>query len=115
MRFRMTAFALLAAVALTAACARGGDAPEDANGDEDVRIDEDLGSLAVANTLEEPVAIYLDGQEIFTVAPGRSYTFRNLPTGSVTIYGVGRVSQKHYGLPELEITEGGEYEWTIRP
>jgi hypothetical protein len=113
MRFLMLALALAAAP--LAACrpegaGRGG--PDEA---EDVRIDEDLGSLQVANTLEEPVAIYLDGQEIFTVAPGRSYTFRNMPTGEVTLYGVGRVSQKHYGLPELTIVEGGDYEWTIRP
>ena len=115
MRFRMMALALLAAALFAVACERPGDAREDAGGEEDVRIDDDLGSLQVANSLEEPVAIYLDGQEIFTVAPGRSYTFRNLPTGAVTIYGVGRVSQKHYGLPELTIVEGGDYEWTIRP
>ena len=114
MRYTIMALALLAAASL-AACRPDGGGREGPDEAEDVRIDEDLGSLQVANTLEEPVAIYLDGQEIFTVAPGRSYTFRNLPTGPATIYGVGRVSQKHHGLPELTIEEGGDYEWTIRP
>jgi len=113
MRFTRTALALLTVAALAVACERGGGG--EADGDDEVRIDDRLGSLKVTNTLDEPVAIHLDGQEIFTVAPARAYTFRNLPTGPAAIYGVGRVSQKHYGLPELDIAEGGDYEWTIRP
>jgi len=104
---------MILGVLLVAAC--GTDGGEGGGGDEDVRVDEDLGSLNVMNTSDEPVAIYLDGQELFTIAPGRSYTFRNLPTGPATIYGVGRVTQKHHGLPELTIEKGGDYEWTLRP
>jgi hypothetical protein len=111
MRATVWALLLLSALSLPACESEVGGGGVD----EDVRIDESLGSLKVANSSEEPVAIYLDGQELFTIAPGRSYTFRNLPTGPATIYGVGRVSQKHHGLPELTIEEGGDYEWTIRP
>ena len=78
-------------------------------------VDPDLGTLRVQNQTTEPVAIYLDGQELYAVQPGSASTFRNLPTRRVTIYGVGRISQRHYGLPELTVAEGGDYEWTIRP
>lgn len=98
---------------LAGSCERPGD--EDEAGSEEVQVDEDLGSLEVHNQVSEPVGIFLDGQELYAVPPGRSYTFRNLPARKVSIYGVGRISQKHYGLPELTIEEGGEYEWTIQP
>ncbi|MBA3583694.1 MAG: hypothetical protein H0W36_04045 [Gemmatimonadetes bacterium] len=107
----LVAILLLAAVP-TVSCERGDD--EDAGSDE-VQVDEDLGSLQVRNEVNEPVGIFLDGQELYAVPPGRAYTFRNLPARKVSIYGVGRISQKHYGLPELTIKEGGEYEWTIQP
>lgn len=113
---RMIAMAFLFLWALSAsACEPGGGGTREEGTNEDVRINEDLGTLKVMNTVEEPVAIYLGGQELFTVPPGGAYTFRNLPTGPTAIYGVGRVSEKHYGLPELTIEEGGDYEWTIRP
>lgn len=106
--------AILSLWALSAsACGSGGDAAG-GDGEEEVQVDEDLGSIKIMNSGEEPVAIFLDGQELFTIAPGRSYTFRNIPVGPATIYGVGRVTEKHYGLPELTIEEGGDYEWTIR-
>lgn len=81
----------------------------------DVEVDPGLGTLTVMNATNEPVGIHLEGQELYAVPPGRSFTFRNLPTREVDIYGVGRISQRHYGLPRLTIEEGGEYEWTIRP
>lgn len=109
-------WALLAVVALApllaGACNRGADETAESS---DVEVNEDLGSLTVKNEVDEPVAIYLDGQELYAVPPRRAYTFRNLPTRQVSIYGVGRISQKHFGLPELTIKEGGEYEWTIEP
>lgn len=95
----------------TGSCQRpqaGRDDPAD-----DAQINEELGTLTVTNALDEPVAIYLDGQELYAVPPARAYTFRNLPIKTVTIYGVGKVSDKHYGLPDLTIEEGQEYEWTI--
>ena len=94
-------------------CGRGGE-PQD-GAEEDAQVDPDLGTLRVQNQTTEPVAIYLDGQELYAVQPGSASTFRNLPTRRVTIYGVGRISQRHYGLPELTVAEGGDYEWTIRP
>ncbi|HUP00471.1 MAG TPA: hypothetical protein VM737_02995 [Gemmatimonadota bacterium] len=104
--------ALLLTPFVVTACER--QSADDAGSDE-VQVDEDLGTLRVMNEVNEPVAVYLDGQELYAVPPGRSYTFRNLPTRTVSIYGVGRISQKHFGLPELTIEEGGEYEWTIQP
>jgi len=80
-----------------------------------VEIDPALGTLEVNNRVDEPIAIHLDGRELYVVPPGRSYTFRNLPSREVDLYGVGRVSERHYGLPMLTIEEGGEYEWTINP
>lgn len=83
--------------------------------EQDVEVNPDLGTLQVFNQTTEPVAIFLDGQELYAIQPGSTSTFRNLPTRRVNIYGVGRISQKHYGLPELSIEEEGDYEWTIRP
>jgi hypothetical protein len=103
--------ALLAAPQV-AACDRG-EAPN--GGEEDAQVDPDLGTLKVINQTTEPVAIFLDGQELYAIQPASTSTFRNLPTRRVNIYGVGRISQKHYGLPELTVEEQGDYEWTIRP
>lgn len=103
---------LLALAASAAACDRAGERGAPAEG-EDVRVDEGLGTLRVLNRVNEPVGVYLDGQELFAVPPGTAYTFQNLPTREVTIYGVGRISRRHYDLPRLTIQEGGEYEWTI--
>lgn len=96
-----------------AGCDRG-SGPGSA-GDQDADVNPDLGTLQVFNQTTEPVAIFLDGQELYAIQPGSTSTFRNLPTRRVNIYGVGRISQKHYGLPELTIEEEGDYEWTIRP
>lgn len=104
--------ALLAAP-MVAGCGPGGETGN--GGDEDAQVDPDLGTLKVNNQTTEPVAIFLDGQELYAVQPGSASTFRNLPTRRVNIYGVGRISQKHYGLPELTVAEQGDYEWTIRP
>lgn len=98
---------------VAAGCGPGGETAN--GGDEEARIDTDLGTLKVNNQTTEPVAIFLDGQELYAVQPGSASTFRNLPTRRVNIYGVGRISQKHYGLPELTVAEEGDYEWTIRP
>ena len=108
------AIAALLVAPVAAGCGRGGE-PGSGNGEEDVAVDSDLGTLKVVNQTTEPVAIYLDGQELYAIQPGSQSTFRNLPTRRVNIYGVGRISQKHYGLPELTIAEKGDYEWTIRP
>jgi hypothetical protein len=105
--------ALILAPVMTG-CDRGAG-PDSGAGDEEVAVDPDLGTLKVVNQTTEPVAIYLDGQELYAIQPGSQSTFRNLPTRRVNIYGVGRISQKHYGLPELTIAEKGDYEWTIRP
>lgn len=103
----------LIATPVAAGCDRGpGESPE---GAEDVDVDPDLGTLKVLNQTTEPVAIFLDGDELYAIQPGSTSTFRNLPTRRVNIYGVGRITQKHYGLPELTIAEKGDYEWTIRP
>ncbi|HJU87113.1 MAG TPA: hypothetical protein VJ788_07090 [Gemmatimonadota bacterium] len=103
----------LVAAPMAGGCDRG---PADtAGGSEDVEVDSDLGTLKVLNQTTEPVAIFLDGDELYAIQPGSTSTFRNLPTRRVNIYGVGRISQKHYGLPELTIAEKGDYEWTIRP
>jgi hypothetical protein len=83
--------------------------------EQDAAVNPDLGTLQVFNQTTEPIAIFLDGQELYAIQPGSTSTFRNLPTRRVNIYGVGRISQKHYGLPELTIEEQGDYEWTIRP
>jgi hypothetical protein len=104
--------AALLAAPQVAACDRG-EAPNGA--DEDAQVDPDLGTLKVINQTTEPVAIFLDGQELYAIQPASTSTFRNLPTRRVNIYGVGRISQKHYGLPELTVAEQGDYEWTIRP
>jgi hypothetical protein len=110
MRVRAVAIPLLVGVTLAVgACRQGGEPVVD-----ETRVDERLGSLKVMNGAEEPVTVYLDGEELYSVPPGMAYTFRNLPTREVSIYGVGRVSERHYGLPKLTIEEGGEYEWTIR-
>lgn len=106
------------ALGLLVAAAAGCDRP--ATGDRetvdgDVEVDPELGTLRVSNSVNEPIAVHLDGQEIFVVPQGQSYTFRNLPTKSVNVYGVGRISQKHYGLPKMTIEPGGDYEWTIQP
>ena len=103
--------ALIAAPAM-ASCDREGPG---AGGAEDAEVNPDLGTLQVFNQTTEPIAIFLDGQELYAIQPGSTSTFRNLPARRVNIYGVGRISQKHYGLPELTIAEGGDYEWTIRP
>lgn len=103
---------LVLAVSGAAACDRGGERGAPAEGEE-VPVDENLGTLRVLNRVNEPVGVYLDGQELFAVPPGSAYTFRNLPTREVTIYGVGRISRRHFELPRLMIEEGGEYEWTI--
>lgn len=100
---------------LAAPQAAGCDRAEAPNGEEDVQVDTDLGTLKVINQTTEPVAIFLDGQELYAIQPASTSTFQNLPTRRVNIYGVGRISQKHYGLPELTVVEGGDYEWTIRP
>jgi hypothetical protein len=100
---------LLVAIFAAGACRQGGETVVD-----EARVDERLGSLKVMNSVDEPVTVYLDGEEVYSVPPGTAYTFRNLPTREVSIYGVGRVSERHYGLPKLKIEEGGEYEWTIR-
>ena len=115
MRGRTVLTVTMAMLALLG-CQRGGD--EDGGGSassEEVRVEESMGTLRVLNQVSEPVAIHLDGREIYSVPPGRAYTFRNLPLGEVNLYGVGRLSERHYGLPVLTIEEGGEYEWTIRP
>ena len=108
------AIAALVVTPLAVACDRGGGEGE-GNGDEEVAVDAELGTLKVVNMTTEPVAVFLEGQELYALQPGSQSTFRNLPTRRVNIYGVGRISQKHYGLPELTIAEGGDYEWTIRP
>lgn len=114
------AFAILLVALLVGACS-GGEGPDRdrsrSPGGEaaEVDVDSELGTLKVDNRVDEPIAIHLDGRELYVVPPGRSYTFRNLPTREVDIYGVGRVSERHYGLPVLTIEEGGEYEWTINP
>lgn len=95
------------------ACDRGGE--RQSADESEVQVDPELGTLVVSNRTTEPVAIHLDGQELYAVQPGRAATIRNLPNRAVDIYGIGRISQKHYGLPGLTIEEGGEYEWTIRP
>ena len=115
MRRCTTALAMAATVLFLAGCDRGGVA--DRGGEEqamdEARVEEGLGTLRVMNQASEPVAIHLDGREIYSVPPGRAYTFRNLPLGEVNLYGVGRVSQRHYGLPVLTIEQGETYEWTI--
>lgn len=103
------------ALPLGIGCRGGGDDAEDRTDPEEAQVDADLGSLRVLNRATEPVAIHLDGQELYTVPSGREYTFHNLPTREVDVYGVGRVSQRHYDLPRLTIEGGGEYEWTINP
>ena len=100
---------LLVAILATAGCRQGGETIVD-----EARVDERLGSLKVMNGADEPVTVYMDGEELYSVPPGTAYVFRNLPIREVSIYGVGRVSERHYGLPKLTIEEGGEYEWTIR-
>ena len=107
-------FAALIVAPIGASCDRGGE-PDAAASEEEAEVNPDLGTLKVVNRTTEPVAIFLDGQELYAIQPGSQSTFRNLPTRRVNIYGVGRISQKHYGLPELTIAERGDYEWTIRP
>jgi predicted small lipoprotein YifL len=117
MRRHTTALMTAMTVLFLAGCGRGGGERADADaaqGSSDTQIEENLGTLRVMNQAAEPVAIHLNGREIYSVPPGRSYTFRNLPLGEVDLYGVGRVSQRHYGLPVLTIEKGEKYEWTIR-
>jgi hypothetical protein len=117
MRGRTVLTVAMATLALLG-CQRGGGDEEDGDrsaGSEEARVEEGLGTLRVMNAAAEPVAIHLDGREIYSVPPGRAYTFRNLPLGEVNLYGVGRVSERHYGLPVLTIEAGEDYEWTIRP
>ncbi|MGH7571000.1 MAG: hypothetical protein ACREMK_04045 [Gemmatimonadota bacterium] len=114
---RTTAMAM--AVLVLVGCDRNADRGDQEQGGEEqgsaeARVEEGLGTLRVVNQASEPVAVYLDGREIYSVPPGRAYTFRNLPLGEVNLYGVGRISQRHYGLPVLTIEEGEDYEWTIR-
>lgn len=110
-----TTFALAALLLGPAACGNAGEEGAGEAEAEEARIDEDLGTLTVLNRATEPVAIHLDGQELYAVPSGRTYTFHNLPVREVDIYGVGRVSRRHYDLPRLTIEAGGEYEWTINP
>jgi hypothetical protein len=115
MNVRMTWVMALALIAAPVAAACDRDGPGAGGAEQDAEVDPDLGTLQVFNQTTEPVAIFLDGQELYAIQPGSTSTFRNLPARRVNIYGVGRISQKHYGLPELTIAEQGEYEWTIRP
>ena len=118
MRRRTTtpvALAVTAVLLLPVACDRPGGDGDGRRGSDEARVEEGLGTLRVMNQASEPVAVYLDGREIYAVPPGHAYTFRNLPLGEVNLYGVGRVSQRHYGLPVLTIEAGEDYEWTIRP
>ncbi len=115
MRRRVTALSVATAALVLAGCGRDGrDRGGEEQGSAEARVEEGLGTLRVMNEASEPVAIHLDGREIYSVPPGRAYTFRNLPLGEVSLYGVGRVSQRHYGLPVLTIEQGEDYEWTIR-
>lgn len=117
MRGRTMLTVAMATLALLG-CQRGGERDGDDDRSAapgDAKVEERLGTLRVLNEAAEPVAIHLDGREIYSVPPGRAYTFRNLPLGEVNLYGVGRVSERHYGLPVLTIEEGEDYEWTIRP
>lgn len=111
MRSRRGALLTILLLAFVGCGRTGGEAPADA----DARVDPSLGSLKVENRAREPVAIYLEGQELYVVPSGQAFTFHNLPARQVDVYGVGRISQKHYGLPQLTIEAGGEYEWTINP
>jgi len=106
--------AALLTAPVAAACDRG-SGPEEGAANREVEVNSDLGTLRVVNRTTEPIAIYLDGEELYAIQPGSASTFRNLPTRRVNIYGVGRISQKHYGLPQLTIAEQGDYEWTINP
>ena len=107
MRRRTTTLALAATVLFLVGCERGGaDRAGEEQAMDEARVEEGLGVLRVMNQASEPVAIHLDGREIYSVPPGRAYTFRNLPLGEVNLYGVGRVSQRHYGLPVLTIEQG---------
>lgn len=115
MRGRTVLVVAMAALALPGCQRDGGDDEGGDRGAGGTRIEEELGTLRVLNESSEPVAIHLDGREIYAVPPGRAYTFRNLPLGEVNLYGVGRVSERHYGLPVLTIEAGEDYEWTIRP
>lgn len=121
-RIVMAAIAFALTIVMGVGCERvdrsGGDDEagiDEAGADEDAQVDAELGTLRVANTVNEPIAVHLDGQALYTVPPGTSFTFRNLPTRRVTVYGVGQISQKHYGLPQLDIQAGEDYEWTIHP
>ena len=104
----------LLAMPLGGGCDRGPGSEDGATAGQ-VEVNPDLGSLRVVNRTTEPITIHLDGQELYAVQPGSESTFRNLPTRKVDIYGVGRITQKHYGLPQLTIAEKGDYEWTINP
>ena len=121
MRRHTGALAMTMAVLILAGCDRNGGRQDDEEpgageqGSAEATVEEGLGKLRVLNQASEPVAIYLDGREIYSVPPGRAYSFSNLPLGEVHLYGVGRISQRHYGLPVLTIEEGEDYEWTIRP
>jgi len=113
MHARMTwLLVALLVIPVGAGCGRG--APDQGETGE-AEVDPDLGTLKVLNRTTEPIAIYMDGQELYAIQPGSESTFRNLPTRRVDIYGVGRITQKHYGLPQLTIAERGDYEWTINP
>lgn len=103
-------------VALAGMVGCGPDLDEGSEPDE-VAADPTLGTLRVNNRVNEPIMLHLDGDEIYVIQPGRSYVLRNLPVREVSIYGVGRLSQKHYGLADLTlmVQEGGVYEWTINP
>ncbi|MGH7588963.1 MAG: hypothetical protein ACRELU_10245, partial [Gemmatimonadota bacterium] len=75
MRGRTAVTVALATLALLG-CQRGGGEEEDggrSSGPEEARVEEGLGTLRVMNGASEPVAIHLDGREIYSVPPGRAY------------------------------------------
>lgn len=113
----MAALVLLLALG-AAGCERAGlERGQQAGSSGEPAINRDLGTLRVSNQTDEPIAIHFNGRELYSVPPAREYLFRNMPLGTATIYGVGRISQKHYQTtrPTLEIEKGREYEWTINP
>ena len=73
MRRRTTTLALAATVLFLVGCERGGaDRAGEEQAMDEARVEEGLGVLRVMNQASEPVAIHLDGREIYSVPPGRA-------------------------------------------
>lgn len=78
-------------------------------------VDPSLGSLEIENRGDEPVRVFIEGQEIYTVPAEWSYVFHNLPVNQIDVRAVGARSGRVREIGPLSIDPGGRYEVVLEP